>query len=361
MAKRDLLTICPACLVDSGRESLLNDCKCPECGVIYPVVEEVPVLIADDQCRAAITRGDWAADSRTSFYQHEDAYLRVDLVANEELENAFKESHTGGVVLEIGSGAGALQNIGGPDYCGLDYSLRSLHKFLSGNRRICASAETIPLPGESCSFIFSVATLEHVPDPSRSFTEIDRLLAPGGVAYLAPAWHCREWMADGLPARPYRDLNWSQRLRKASIPLRDSLLYRGLKQVPWRIWRRITVKLKSAPSELRYSRLDANYEIYWGSDSDACSSIDSHEGMLFFESRKYEILSPKGGTLARLASRGNAIVVRKPLCRRAHARRSVPPSYISDHPSEPPRRPKPNRLYCHGEPCSRQCTGDRHF
>ena len=157
--------------------------------------------------------------------------------------------------------------------------------------------------------------MEHVPRADAAFAEIDRVLAAGGIAYLDPAWHCRDWAADGLNVRPYRDLAFPQRVRKALIPLRDSILYRGFKQVPWRAWRRLRVNLSGGPCTLKYRRLKANYEHFWCSDSDACSSIDSHEAVLFFESRKYQVLKPKGGNLAKLLFRAGPLIVRKPSAR----------------------------------------------
>ena len=42
-----------------------------------------------------------------------------------------------------------------------------------------------------------------------------------GTARVAPAWHCREWMSDGLPVRPYRDS--SAKSRSISVNERDGL------------------------------------------------------------------------------------------------------------------------------------------
>jgi hypothetical protein len=120
-----------------------------------------------------------------------------------------------------------------------------------------------------------------------------------------------------LPVRPYRELTFSQKIRKALIPLRNSLLFRGAFQIPWRAWRRIQAMGRKQPTKLVFGRLDANYDHFWMSDSDACASIDSHEGILFFESRGYEILMPLGGAVRRLLWRGEPVVVRKP--QRPHA------------------------------------------
>jgi SAM-dependent methyltransferase len=235
--------------------------------------------------------------------QHEKA-----TPVREEIKVVLASTAARGVVLEVGSGRGRLAGIGGADYLALDYSLSLLERHLNGHRRVCANAEAIPLSSGSCRAVFSWATLEHVLHPDLSFAEIDRVLVPGGIAWLNPAWHCRDWAADGLGIRPYRDLTAQQKIRKALIPLRESILWRGGIQVPWRVWRRMTSK---RPSRLRYQTLRANYEHFWVPDSDACAAIDSHEGLLFFESRGYEVLEPKGGTVSRLLARGGPIVVRK--------------------------------------------------
>ena len=161
--------------------------------------------------------------------------------------------------------------------------------------------------------VFSFATHEHVPRPDVAFAEVDRVLAVGGVVCLAPAWHCRDWAAHGLSVRPYRDLSFKQKVRKALIPLRNSLIYRSAHQLPWRLWRRAVTRLSGAPSRLRYQRLEANYDCFWGCDSDACSSIDSHEGVLFFETRGYDILVPCGSTSSRLMFRAGPLIARKKL------------------------------------------------
>jgi hypothetical protein len=150
--------------------------------------------------------------------------------------------------------------------------------------------------------------LEHIPSTDRAFEEIDRVLAPGGVAYLAPAWHCRSWNADGVPVRPYSDLPWRLRLTKLTLPIRDSVAYRASTTIPLRAWRRVTQK---GPGPLRFKRIRANYEHFWMSDSDACSSIDSHEAILFFERRGYELLNPGGGVASRLLFRADPVIVRK--------------------------------------------------
>jgi SAM-dependent methyltransferase len=273
-------------------------------------------LIAGSRARAEIAFATKSSDERTRFYQRQSEYLRERIeVSDDELDRYLADVNVPGVVLEIGSGAGVFAGRGGYDYCALDYSLTWLRAYLSGHRSICATAECIPLASRSCRFVFSFATLEHVPRADLAFEEIDRVLAPGGVAYLAPAWHCRPWAAEGLPVRAYRELRLAQKVSKVLIPIRDSLFWRGIFEIPWRVNRRMISSLYAVPSQLRYKRLKANYAHFWMADSDACSAIDSHEAVLFFETRGYSILRPAGGNLARLLTRGGAVVVRKALGR----------------------------------------------
>lgn len=304
--------ICPRCLTVMHSELRLErSAHCTGCGRDYPAADGIPILIADRATCEGVA-GSETVDPRTCFYQNNSGYLREEIQEPEDLADYLVRANADGIVLEVGSGAGVFRGLGGNDYCALDYSLNWLRAHIGDHRAICASAECIPLASRSCRFIFSFATLEHVPLADLAFEEIDRVLAPGGIAYLAPAWHCRSWAAEGLPVRPYRDLTPGQKLRKALIPLRESLVWRGLFHLPWRLWRRSAAILRRKPTALRFTRLQASYDRFWMSDSDACSSIDSHEGILFFESRRYEILRPAGGSLSRLLMRAGALVARKP-------------------------------------------------
>jgi SAM-dependent methyltransferase len=304
--------ICPRCLRDCGREQRLSDCgRCPLCGVIYHRQEGIPILLADDGIRGTLNSAKSPSDARTRFYQDANDYLVERTNGREDLEYALCSSNVCGLILEIGTGKGTFKGFGGSAYCGIDYSLPYLRTYLKGYNRVCATAETLPFASESGRLIFSFATFEHVPRPDLAFAEVDRVLAVGGVACLNPAWHCRDWAADGLTVRPYSDLTSKQKIRKLLIPLRDSLIYRGIQQIPWRIWRRSLTKARGTPSQLHYKRLRANYEHFWVADSDACASIDSHEGILFFESRGYEILRPPGRLFARLLTRAGAVIARK--------------------------------------------------
>ncbi|MEZ2131536.1 MULTISPECIES: class I SAM-dependent methyltransferase [unclassified Sinorhizobium] len=55
------------------------------------------------------------------------------------------------------------------------------------------SAEAMSLPSGSFDLVYSVATMEHVPDIFSAFQEMARVLKPGGVIYslAAPLWNSR--------------------------------------------------------------------------------------------------------------------------------------------------------------------------
>lgn len=212
--------------------------------------------------------------------------------------------------LELGCGRGAMPEVT-PRYVGLDLSLPALAAVEKPFPRIAADMELLPLRAASIEYIFSFAALEHVPHPERVLEEIARVLRPGGVALLAPAWHCRPWAAEGLEFRGYGELKLTQRIRKRLLPLRNALAWRAAFEAPRRAWRELAA-LRGRPMPFRYKRLNPNLQEYVGTDCDAFTSMDPQAAVLFFASRGWEILSHRSRR-ARLLARAEPVVVRKPL------------------------------------------------
>lgn len=250
----------------------------------------------------------------------QDFYNRIDPVrwGREELpgardlaerwmqaENIARDAPT----LELGCGRGAVAGAGGR-YIGMDLSLPALTEVPPRFGRFCADMEMLPVRPSSIGYIFSFAALEHVPNPERVLTEIERVLRPGGVALLAPAWHCRPWAAEGLEFRGYDQLTPSQRVRKRLIPFRNALLWRASFEAPRRALRELRA-LSRKPMQFEYDRLAPNLDEYVGTDCDAFTSMDPHAAILYFASRGWEVLSHPG-LRERLRSRAEAVVVRKP-------------------------------------------------
>lgn len=212
-----------------------------------------------------------------------------------------------GVALELGCGRGAMSSIS-PRYLGIDLGFVGLAE--KSFRAAGADMELLPLRDESIAFIFSWAAIEHVPHPEEVFAEIERVLVPGGVALIAPAWHCRPWAAAGLEFRPYKDLHGLQRVQKALIPFRNSLVWRA----PFELLFRIAREVRAGRGELlpfRYNRLEPNLTEYVGTDCDAFTSMDPHAAILYFSTRGWDVPSHPSRR-ARLLARSEPVVVRKP-------------------------------------------------
>ncbi len=194
-------------------------------------------------------------------------------------------------VLEIGCGRGAFQDLV-EDYVGIDIAEKCgayLHKPF-----FCTSANRLPFADETFDAIWSVWVLEHVPKPEKALIEMRRVLKPGGFLHLDAGWQCRPWYAEGFPVRPYSDFDWKGKCKKATIPVRNSVLFRSFYVFPRRLARHSLLLLLRKPTPFRYRQLDANYECFWMPDSDACNSMDPHEVILWFASRGDECLSHPG-------------------------------------------------------------------
>ena len=206
--------------------------------------------------------------------------------------------------LEVGSGRGAFQDLVA-DYTGLDLS-----SSVAGNYRkpfVSGSAEELPFPDNDFDAIWTITVLEHIPNPEQALNEMRRVLKPGGMLFLKPAWNCRPWICEGIPVRPYSDLSLRQKFVKLTLPLRDSVWWRALKALPRRLWNSLRREHQSIP--LRYQKLKADYETFWMVDSDACSSIDPFDAIQWFRSRGDEVVSHPTWQSAFL-SRSEHLVVR---------------------------------------------------
>lgn len=215
------------------------------------------------------------------------------------------------VLVELGSGRGAFRHFSRYGiYIGIDLSHEALRRYVGPPSALQADIGRVPLKSGSVDLVFSVATLEHVPDPQAVLLEIDRILKREGIAFLAPAWFCRPWAAEGLPVRPYRQLRFGNKVRKALIPLRNSDLWRGAFVVPQRLFRELQFLGKAHEWRLWYRRLRPNLEEFIYTDCDAFSSLDPHEVALFFLRRGYDIVSARS-FLGRMLLRHKPLVVKK--------------------------------------------------
>lgn len=248
-------------------------------------------------------------ESARRFFDSDDAarWGRGEMPEQGEITRAWMErANVQGRSLELGCGMGSLAPAD-QSYAGIDLAFVPLRQ-LQG-RGVQAYMEKLPFRDGTFDFLFTWAAIEHVPRPDLVLPEIERVLRPGGVALLAPAWHCRPWAAEGLEFRPYSALTVGQKIRKAVIPFRNAIWWRSLFELPRRLSREL--RARRGPMRFEYQRLAPNLVEYVGTDCDAFSSMDPQAMALYFSTRGWEVLSHP--TLRdRMLSRSEPVVVRKP-------------------------------------------------
>ena len=183
-------------------------------------------------------------------------------------------------VLEVGSGKGYLQDVV-TDYTGLDIATSAAKHY--HKRFVAGTATAMPFADDEFDAVWSIWVLEHIPNPEAALREIRRVVKPGGLLYLLPAWDCKPWAAQGYGVRHYSELGLGGKLIKASIPVRSSQPFWLFTHVPARVLR--AAFSGSGPTRLHYRRLEPNFAEYWQHDSDAVNDLDEAEVAMWFESR----------------------------------------------------------------------------
>ncbi len=230
-----------------------------------------------------------AFDAQQARYEMRARRAASTFRVREEVENFVARNHLSGAhVLEVGSGEGSLQDIV-EDYTGLDISATARAKY--HKRFVQADARAMPFRDNEFDAVWTVWVLEHVPNPEQALREIRRVLKPGGLLYLSPAWMCSDLAPNGYPVRPYSDFGLAGKLIKASVPLQQSTLFQAMYMLPIRATRLAAWKLGGGRTALHYRPIVANYKDYWMSDSDAVNSLDMFETYLWFRGQGDECLN----------------------------------------------------------------------
>jgi SAM-dependent methyltransferase len=221
-------------------------------------------------------------------------------------------------VFEIGCGLGHLNSCH-PNWQGIEYSgtAITLAKRTYGEHLKIheGDATNLSLSSNSVDFLFTFATLEHIPEVEKAISEIERVLKPGGIAVLSPAWNCRPWTVKKLEQRPYSELGLSQKIEKFLIPLRNNLIFRMLCSMPTRLVYEIALFSGQKNIGLRYKKLEPDFSLWnrYGhiTDDDAFVNIDAHAALIYFASRGWSCDSHPNA-IRRFGCRGTEIVIRKP-------------------------------------------------
>jgi len=215
-----------------------------------------------------------------------------------------------GKALEIGSGNGRFQDIV-EDYTGIDVS-ENLKKFYHKPYIKIDDSVDYPFENDTFDFVFTKTVFEHIPNIDHALEEMIRVTKKGGIIFFMPAWNCRQWICDGLHVRPYSELVLWDKIKKFFIPVRNSVAFRASYIIPLRFICSIlfAVNKNFFGKKLRFKKLNANYEVFYGSDSDACNCIEPYLSMLYFKARGLEILNYKG-YMKEILFRNGAMVLKK--------------------------------------------------
>lgn len=220
-------------------------------------------------------------------------------------------------VVEIGASLG-YNHPCHPNYLGIEYSSVAVDEARKRHGQDLniktGDVTSLDLESDSVDFLFTFATLEHVPEIGKALSEIQRVLKSGGRAYLSVAWNCRIWTVEKLECIPDAELSFIKLLEKKLIPLREHLLYRFTKALPLRLIDELKLALSNS-YELRYKKLPVNFDLIekYGHepDDDAFINLDAHSAMCWYRAQGFKILSHPS-FLKRILCRGEAILIQKP-------------------------------------------------
>ncbi len=286
-----------------------NRLVCDRCNSAYSNIDNIPVLKEDS------TSDLYEFYSKVYENVSRDEAMREGTPRMEQSEifwdvlpQFVKDKNIEGYSLEIGCGPGVFADRV-PNYIGLDYALNGLlAKGFEVYNRVCASGDLLPFQSESISLIFSLNTLEHVPNLDSCIYEIDRILKPGGYLVLKPAWNCTQYNCDGVDYFSYNELSLKNKFRKLALPILRSKLYKAVTRLPKRI---IRETLQKNDRELLWQRLSPRFDLaHKVTDSEAYASIDTHECIYWFLSKGYDCISHPGFT-KRVTAGHDIVLLRK--------------------------------------------------
>jgi hypothetical protein len=181
---------CPACMGEL--ETRPDEMACLGCAERYPFAGERPVLIARAD-RGAVEAHLASEDGRRMANEYaappsqataEPAWVRV-LRPPQVMHRYFPEPRDGPAKVLFAAGAGGpplVLNVGGGPQRETPGEI-TLNIGPFPNVDLIADGQRIPVADGTFDAVFSLAVLEHVPDPQRVVAEMIRVLRPGGYLY----------------------------------------------------------------------------------------------------------------------------------------------------------------------------------
>ena len=164
--KFDDILICPACKapIICGNGKI----KCPKCGMIYHIKNNVPILLVDKKLVKNVIEKEGSFDK----YKNISKIFGSDIIADEPLKKG-KAILLKGKILNIGSGSTRLND----RTVNMDISLFK-------NVDVVGDAHNLPFKNNSFDTVWCDAVLEHVRCPKKVVVEMYRVLKKGGHVFV---------------------------------------------------------------------------------------------------------------------------------------------------------------------------------
>lgn len=182
---------CPVCKSRLRAEEDRFQCQSTACGIVFPVVDGVPILL--NEANSAFALNDFTGHKTTTFAKQPKVErffssiipeLGVNYRAKQNyarLAQLLSQLGTPARVLVVGSGEtgrgmGDVSHSGHIELINTDVSLRD-------DVNLICDSHDLPFDDDSFDGVIVQAVLEHVADPPRCVTEIRRVLKPAGLVY----------------------------------------------------------------------------------------------------------------------------------------------------------------------------------
>ena len=204
MVKLSNIYCCPACKGELTFNK--NEYTCNYCSKSYPIINEIPIFLIDDETdnyRIYWDKG-WANRSKIG---DQKFHRKPKKDYNEDIQNILRrikenknsvtsitKQKTNDILLNIGCGmmeAPVIIKMGINNYIGIDYSftaskssLESIKKLDGHGVTLQSNAESLPIKTASISQVYTAGVLHHTPNIILALDEINRVLKPSGRVVL---------------------------------------------------------------------------------------------------------------------------------------------------------------------------------
>lgn len=210
---------------------------CPNCRINFPIVESVPLLFPKDNLQIRLGKRDYSLDDVRSVYDkayEQDGIMGTDLDKNYDQVTkstllGFADPLEGKKILDLGTGTGSLWDYtptGVKGYA-IDPSHIGAVKAYIKNTSLIISAsvgESLPFSNNFFDTVIAADTIEHTFSPSRTLSEIHRVLKPTGTfsASFPIPNSLRKW---GWNQIRKRQMDYKFLLRLLKVLVRRTLLF----------------------------------------------------------------------------------------------------------------------------------------